>query len=117
MFELPVEIASSIEWQGIGFLDQYMSERVAAHHGSSNPFRWKATPVRVEGADGDTNSSLSYDINKYLNRYGFGILIDKEVARNINDALSSQGNFVDDNGRRLIILMPKAAKLVVAYSG
>jgi len=119
VFELPVEVASNLERQGIRFLDQYMPDEVAVRRSSSShiPFRWKGTPVPVEGSDDDANSTLSYDIGKYLNRYGFGLSIDKEVARDINHALSSQGNFVDDDGRRLIILMPKAAELVVAYRG
>jgi hypothetical protein len=119
MFELPVDVARNIERQGITSLDQYVSAQVIVRRGSSSRIRarWKATPVPVEGSDDDTNSTLTYDIGKYLNRYGFGLLIDKEVARNINDALSSQGNFVDDDGRRLIIVMPKAAKLVFAYRG
>jgi hypothetical protein len=44
-------------------------------------------------------------------------LIDAEVTRDINDALSSKGNFIDDNGRRLIIIVPKAGKVIFAYRG
>ncbi len=79
--------------------------------------QWKATPALVKGSDSNTNSTMSYDIGQYLNRYGFGLLIDEEVTRTINDALSSQGNFVQDDPRRLIIIIPKAAKLVIAYRG
>lgn len=119
MFELPVDVARAIERQGIAFLDQCASARglVRGASASRTAYQWKATPVPIEGSDDSTNSTQSYNIDEYLNRYGFGLPIDKKLARNINDALSSQGNFVDDNGRRLIIIMPKAAKLVVAYRG
>jgi hypothetical protein len=90
---------------------------VASNIQQQDAIRWKSTPVLVEGSDDYTNATLSYDINQYLNRYGSGLLIDEEVTRIINDALSSRGNFVDDNGRRLIIIMPRAAKLVIAYRG
>lgn len=114
MFELPLGVAHNIQQQGITFLDQYVSAQVVVRRGSSSqiPFNWKATSVHVEGADDDGNSTLTYDIGKYLNRYGFGLLIDKDVARSINDALYNYGNFVDDDGRRLVIIMPKDGKLV-----
>jgi len=119
VFELPVDVASRIERQGIRFLDQRVSSQTVVRRGTDMriPYRWNATPVRVEGSDDNTNLARSYDIGEYLNRYGFGLVIDKEVTRTINDALSSRGNFVDDNGRRLLIIMPKARKLVFAYRG
>jgi hypothetical protein len=94
-----------------------LSLDVASNIQQQSTTRWKATPVSVEGSDNDTNATLSYDIGQYLNRYGFGLQIDEKVTRTINDALSSQGNFVDDNGGRVIIVIPKAAKLVIAYRG
>lgn len=116
MFELPLDVAHNIQQQGITFLDQYVSAQVVVRRGSSSqvPLNWKATPVHVEGADDDGNSTLTYDIGKYLNRHGFGLLIDKDVARSINDALYNYGNFVDDDGHRLVIIMPKDGKLVFA---
>ncbi|WP_146172010.1 hypothetical protein [Pseudoduganella armeniaca] len=94
-----------------------LSPGVASNIQQQRTTRWKATPVSVEGSDKNTNATRSYDIGQYLNRYGFGIRIDEEVTRTINDALSSQGNFVDDNGRRVIIVIPKTSKLVIAYRG
>jgi hypothetical protein len=114
VFELPTDVASNIERQGMEFLEHHLP---AQDSRSRIPFRWKETPARVEGSGDDTNSSLNYDITQYLNRYGFGILIDAEVTRDINDALSSKGNFIDDNGRRLIIIVPKAGKVIFAYRG
>ena len=99
VFELPPDVVSGFQ-----------------QHAKNNSIQWKATPVAVEGSDGD-NATFSYDIGQYLNRYGFGLSINNELTRNINDALSSRGNFVYDNGRRLIIIMPRVARLVIAYRG
>jgi len=118
IFELPDHVARNIQQQGIKFLHQNVSAQVADGGAGSRVSRnWKITPVRVEGSDDDTNFTRTYDIGKYLNRYGFGIPIDKEVGRYIDGALSGQGNFIDDDGRRLIIVMPEAGKLVYAYRG
>jgi hypothetical protein len=119
IFDLPVDVLHNIEGQGITFLEQHVSAHalVGSGAGSPAPLRWMAPPVRVDGSDDDTNSTLSYHIAEYLNRYGFGIHIDKEVTRTIDNALSTEGNFVVDDGRRLIIIMPKPAKVVIAYRG
>lgn len=94
-----------------------LSPDVASNIQQQRTSRWKATPASVEGSDDDTNATISYDIRQYLNRYGLGVEIDEKITRTINDALSSPGNFVDDDGRRVIIIMPTAAKLVIAYRG
>jgi hypothetical protein len=119
IFELPADVARNIQQQGIAYLNRNVSAQVADGRGASSRFsgKWTTTPARVEGSDDDTNFTPTYDIGKYLNRYGFGIPIDKKVGRYIDDALSGHGNFVDDDGRRLIIVMPEAGKLVYAYRG
>ena len=119
IFKLPVDIAGKIERNGIAFLHQYVPTLIVVRHGDERPvtLRWKATPVLVEGSGNDTNLTQTYDIEKYLNRFGFGLILNDEVTREINDALSSQGNFVDDNGRRLMVIMPKTGRVVIAYRG
>jgi len=73
--------------------------------------------VLVEATGADMNRVLTHNIGEYLDMYGFGIVIDRQVEHDIDNALTSQENWVQDAGSRLIIIMPKASKLVFAYRG
>jgi len=119
IFELPHDIANDIEQQGLRFLNQCASTRVVAESSrkARTLYTWRATPVLVEATGSDMNKVLTQNITEYLNKYGFQIVLERKFEKNIDNALSSPGNWVDDNGSRLIIIMPKASKLVFAYRG
>jgi hypothetical protein len=69
--------------------------------------------VLVEANGADMNKVLTSNIGEYLNKYGFEIVIDRKVEQDIDNALTSTDNWADDAGSRLIIIMPKASKLVL----
>jgi hypothetical protein len=119
IFELPRAIVNDIEQQGLRFLNQCASTRVIDESGRKTQtlYTWQATPVLVEATGPDMNKVLTHNIGEYLRKYGFEIVIESKVEQDVDNALTSPGNWVDDNGSRLIIIMPKASKLVFAYRG
>lgn len=119
VFELPGDIANDIDQRGRGFFDQCALARTVAASGrkTRTSYTWQATPVLVEATGADMNNVLTHNIGEYLDKYGFGIAIDRQVEQDIDNALTSQDNWVQDAGSRLIIVMPKASKLVFAYRG
>jgi hypothetical protein len=53
-----------------------------------------------------------------LNRYGYSILIDKQIENEIDEAISKPGSFVvNGRGGSILIVNPKTRRVFIAYSG
>lgn len=119
VYELPESAAGEIEKNGIAYLEKLSQHRTSsANNDWHGVYRhWMPTPILLEGSDNNTNKTLSYDIDEYLNRYGFGININPQVRREINDAISNSGSFAAYGRIGLVIIIPKSRKVIYAYNG
>jgi hypothetical protein len=117
VYELPDGVSKKIQNEGIEFLNTMPQNSGSTYDWHGRYEKWESTPILLDGSDGNTNSTKSYEIAKYLNRYGFGIPVDQQVEREINDAISKPGSFVAYGRIGLLIVIPVARRAVYAYNG
>lgn len=103
-YELPDKIASDIENIGI----EYFANLTPRQRNNRDLYqKWRKTPIT--------------DIDKiedHLNRYGYSILIDKQIENEIDEAISKPGSFVvNGRGGSILIVNPKTRRVFIAYSG
>ena len=120
VYKLPEDIAVEINQQGIDYLKEIMSKSGNTPGGKYGYGKWEETPLcfpkpdpKVDGEDCIPN------LSRYLNRYGFGIIIKSEIKQQINEAISKKGSYFSyrHRGRGLLIVIPSKKRLVYAYSG
>ncbi|AFY94074.1 hypothetical protein [Chamaesiphon minutus] len=104
VYELPDKIASDIEKIGI----EYFVNLTPRQGNNSDLYRkWQKTPIT------DVNK-----IEEHLDRYGFGISIDRHIENEIDEAISKPGSFfANGRGGRILIVNPKNRRVFLAYSG
>jgi hypothetical protein len=104
VYELPDKIASDIEKIGI----EYFVNLMPMQGNDSDLYReWQKTPTT------DVNK-----IEEHLDRYGFGISINRQIENEIDEAISKPGSFfANGHGGRILIVNPKKRRVFLAYSG
>ncbi len=117
VYELPDSVSKKIQNEGIEFFNRMPPKNSSSYDWHGRYEKWESTPILLDGSDNYTNSTKSYEIAKYLNRYGFGIPVDLQVEREINDAISKPGSFVAYGRIGLLIVVPVARRAVYAYNG
>jgi hypothetical protein len=119
VYELPESVADQIEEDGTAYLSELSEHRTVSK--SANVHRtyngWAQTPVQLEGSDIDANRTFSYDIDEFLNRYGFGLDINEQIRNEINEAISKPGSFVAYGRSGIVIVIPHTRRLVYTYRG
>jgi hypothetical protein len=119
VYELPESAAGEIEHKGITYLEELSQHRTRgdSHDWHGIYDHWMPTPILLVGSGYNANKTLSYDIDEYLNRYGFGISVNPQVRQEINYAISHVGNFAAYGRIGLVVVIPKSRKVVYAYRG
>jgi hypothetical protein len=114
-FELPSDISQNVEKEGVAYLNQL---------GNSGKCygKWQETPITTDSdiwyKNADSQDSTTPDIDNYLYRYGFYIPIKQSIINEVNQSISVSGTYLDYcQGGGVIIVMPKAKKIIFAYSG
>jgi hypothetical protein len=118
--QLPVE---RLNKEGLTYLSHLPSQSGSADQGTQY-FSWATTPVddpswlpkRGDGHPGANQGGPS--LHAYLDKYGFDIDVDKEVAQAINKAIASPGAFVaHTRGGGVLIVVPQSRKAYFVYAG
>lgn len=98
-----------------------------SHVSGANPsalapeLRWETTPLQghrewFEG-EGASRTDTGPLLNNYLNQYGFGIPIKREVVSEIDRAVSVPGSWYAYTRNGVILLMPLINRVAYIYAG
>ena len=114
VYELPAEAARRIEADGLSYLSSL-----------EHRYPWSATPLQ-----GDDDWLLHDGLNEarplgyrprladFLDRYGFSIPIEPRVLALADEALNTSGAYyASARGGGLLIVAPRARRVVLAYAG
>lgn len=123
-YELPADVALSIERGGKQFLERLP---VAPYAGDwrGRYENWELTPIKghkewSEGKlsrHGPPGAVTGPQLENYLNKYGFGIDVDPAVLNQINAAVSTPGSLFAYGRIGVIIVVPKERVLFYVYNG
>jgi len=116
-YELTMEVTDQIQNKGIGYFARSVPATNDDDSWRGKYDSWQPTPLQLEGSDENTSKVMSYEVSNYLNRYGFGIDIDPEIRRQINDALSRPGSFVAHGRIGVLIIAPAIRRGFYVYNG
>ena len=85
---------------------------------------WQETPILSdpdwEDPFQDRNMATTIfapKIANYLDKYGSGIVIEPEIEREINEAISKSGSYLAYGRFGILIVIPDVRKVVYAYRG
>ncbi|MDO8343635.1 MAG: hypothetical protein Q7T48_10575 [Cellvibrio sp.] len=117
IYELPVEVAEKIMNGGLAYLNGLPQQPGNTYDWHGRFHKWGETPLLLHGDDGTPRKTLDHEIGHYLDRYGFGIELEKEIEREINSALSSSKSFYSFGRIGFILVIPKSRKVIFAYNG
>lgn len=109
VYQMPDAVASELSSKGLEYLENLPST-ASAWNGHGRYSDWRLTPMEMKGAWGTDGSP----IGNYLGRYGDFIRVAPGVADLVNNALLMSGSYYA-LGRRTIVLIPSAKRVVVAY--
>ena len=117
VYGLPEAIAQRISTEGVAFFNrpENVERRVDMQRTHET---WLETPLAPDKnwTTRDTQPGR-ITIDDYLDKYGFGIPIDKGVAAMVDEALSAPGSFYSYGRTGLVIVIPKARKAIYVYAG
>ncbi|WP_407159831.1 hypothetical protein [Bradyrhizobium sp. STM 3557] len=115
MYGLSAAVANKITTEGMSFFNR--PENVARRIGFQRTHsEWHETPI-AEGDDEWPDAKFGRKISSYLDKYGFGIVVDPSVESLVNDAVSKPGSFYSHGRTGLVIVIPKAKRVIFAYAG
>lgn len=123
-FELPNDVAEEIIKGKMDYFNKLDNNPL---QGSNDCYgKWYQTPIPLsdvwEGPRYGQNEPLSTiaspSIANYLDRYGFSIHVDPQIATTIDNEISKIDSYYEYcPGGGVLIVMPKIRKVVFAYAG
>lgn len=125
VYELPKETLEKIQKQGMEYFKNLPSnENAKIRRDWRGHFQnWSETPVEVIKEwtnymsleeDADYSKEIP-SIDNYVNTYGFGVDIDPEIKKLVDDAIASSGSYYAYGRIGMIIIVPEARKVIYAY--
>lgn len=123
IFELPSNVAQTIEKDGINYFAKLPKKSRKQGEWRGHYEKWGTTPASFNSAwsgpesNGEVHLNFVPRIATYLNRYGFGVPIDPALEREIDEAISKPGSFLAYGRSGVLIVIPRARKIVYAYHG
>lgn len=110
-FALPESVARTIDAAGKDYFFVLSLEDIPRNKHIRNCGKWEETPVFDD-------SNRSFRLSGFLNRYGFGIDVDKNIEKEIDLAMSRKGSyFTGCRGGAMLIVAPKIQKVFYIYAG
>jgi hypothetical protein len=110
VYELPRSTARKIESAGIEYL-----EKLPGSHDD-----WKRTPVsELEWVKEPISGAILLDpaLGIFLNRYGFGIDVNSDVEKLIDDAVTQPGSYYARGRIGTLIVIPAKRRVAFVYAG
>lgn len=117
VYELPESSAAAVQLGGTAHLRMMQDRPRDANDWHGLYKGWQPTPVLLEGSGSNAEKISSYDIEAYLDRYGFGVSLKPEFRNDINKAISEPGAFVGYGRIGILIVIPRSRKVVYIYNG
>jgi hypothetical protein len=124
VYELPDSATKEIKKAGISYLAKLPPKSLSSNDGRDLYQTWQHTPMHAapDWADKSTTWATSSAMStpqlaNYLNQYGFGVEIDADIEREINEALSKPGSYFTYGRIGILIVIPDIRKVVYAYNG
>jgi hypothetical protein len=124
VYDLPDSTARQISQSGLNYLSSLIPQGDYSNDWRGHYSKWYETPIpfnREEWGSPDSNKDDGVDfmpkIRTYLLRYGFPIPVDSEVENMVDKAITESGSYYAYGRIGLIILIPKAHRVIYAYHG
>ena len=124
VYELPEAIAKQISKDGINHLSSLPHQSTESHDWHGRYEKWHSTPIPYSDNWAGTKSesktnpgAFVAEIKMYLNRYGFSIPIDPNIEAEIDYTISEKDSFFAYGRIGLIIINPRARRVIYAYNG
>lgn len=124
VFELPDAVALEIQRSGIAYFTSLPKRRSRPGEWRGIYELWSETPVPpsenwgplpTRGAQ--SSSGFVPMLSDYLDRYGFGIPIDGDVHKQIDDAIQSPGSYFAYGRIGMLIVAPRERSVFYVYNG
>jgi hypothetical protein len=121
VYDLPKDVAQTIKEQGLDYLSKLPSKKTGRDWRGIYK-EWHSTPIPkskevwYQVPVSDKVRDKPY-LDNYLDRYGFGINVDKSIEDEINNVISSSGSYFSYGRTGVIIVAPDIEKVFYAYSG
>ncbi|XHE13504.1 hypothetical protein PCC82_01825 [Agrobacterium deltaense] len=113
VLQLPDAVSELIETHGTEYLKSTKCPFELARDWRGQYYRWQQTPI-ISDKEWHVDK---VELSDYLDQYGFGITIDQAIESEINDAISSEGNFFSYGRIGIIVLVPKTKRAYYFYAG
>lgn len=120
VYALSDSVSDTIKERGISYLNGLQQVRAIRAGSTSYNLEWKETPLLFHNRDPNVdraNDVAVPNIYNFLDRYGFGVSLDPEISKTINDAISKPGAFYTSDQHGIVIVIPEKRSVVFAYSG
>lgn len=120
VYELPEDVAEQIKKSGITFFSDSLASKQGNDDRAGEYEKWEETPLLSESAwreAGEGRTTAAPQIENYLNRYGFGVSVEPDVAKEINLIVSKGGAYFARGRGGIIIVSPETKRVIYTYSG
>lgn len=114
VYELPAEAARRVEAGGV----TYLSSLEHSYPWSPTPIQGDDDWLRHDGLNDPRPQGYRPRLADFLDRYGFSIPIEDSVLALADEALNTPGAYyASARGGGLLIVAPRARRVVLAYAG
>ena len=112
VYPLPEHVSNKISQHGIEFFNKLPENHNQKNREWRGFYRnWKDDPWELN------EKTNKLDIYSYICTYGFGIVIDKEVAKVATEIINNPGSYYAYGRRGLIVVSPNKKLVLYMYNG
>lgn len=125
VYELPEGTLKNIQELGMEYFRNLPSNTRKGRDWRGHYQDWSETPIKVTrhwtdymslGDDADYSKEIP-SIHHYMNAYGFGLEIDPEIKKLVDDAITHPGSYYAYGRIGVIIIIPEQKRIIYAYNG
>lgn len=125
VYELPEDAFQKIQAQGIEYFKNLPSNTNGEGDWIGHYQDWKETPIKVSqywtdymslGDNADYSKQIP-SVYHYMNAYGFGLEIDPQIQKLVDDAITVKGNYYSYGRIGFILIIPEKRRIIYVYNG
>ena len=120
VYELPETVAEEIKKNGLKFFSDALESGQSGDDRAERDEKWEETPLLSDSSwrdAGEGQTTPNPQIENYVNRYGVGVAVEPDAAREINSIILKGGAYFARRRVGVIIVSPEVRRVIYAYSG
>jgi hypothetical protein len=122
VYPMPEAVAAGLIAEGVAYLEALPRNQRGDWHGTYD--NWRDTPIRqdkhwpvIAASEPHICGAISPGIGDYTFPYDVCIPFDRDIERMVNQAIFVPGSYYAHGRAGVLILIPKARRIVYAYNG